>query len=99
MNPIAGRCLIQASYGNGVAVIDERGSDMTCNVGGIERPIRIGAGVLAIMAGLFAGFSGAMSGIVLAVGVILLLTGGVGYCPLFALLGVSTCTPVSSSKK
>ncbi len=72
---------------------------MTCNVGGIERPIRIGAGVLAIMAGLFSGLSGAMSGIALAVGVLLLLTGAVGYCPLFTVLGISTCTPASGPKK
>jgi Protein of unknown function (DUF2892) len=72
---------------------------MTCNVGGIERPIRIGAGVLAIMVGLFGGLSGAMFGIALAVGAILLLTGAVGYCPLFTLLGISTCTPASSQKK
>lgn len=52
-----------------------------------------------MMAGLFAGLSGAMSGIVLATGVILLLTGAVGYCPLFTLLGINTCSPVSSSKK
>ena len=72
---------------------------MTCNVGGIERPIRIGAGVLAIMAGLFGGLSGAMSVIALGVGAILLLTGAVGYCPLFTLLGINTCTTVSGSKK
>ncbi len=72
---------------------------MTCNVGGIERPIRIGAGVLAIMAGLFGGLSGAMSGIALGVGAILLLTGAVGYCPLFTLLGINTCTSASGSKK
>lgn len=72
---------------------------MTCNVGGIERPIRIGSGVLAIMAGLFGGLSGAMSGIALGVGAILLLTGAVGYCPLFTLLGINTCTTVSGSKK
>ncbi len=72
---------------------------MTCNVGGIERPVRIGAGVLAIMAGLFGGLSGAMSGIAFGVGAILVLTGAVGYCPLFTLFGISTCTPSSSSKK
>jgi hypothetical protein len=72
---------------------------MTCNVGGIERPIRIGAGVLAITAGLFGGLSGAMSGIALGVGPILLLTGAVGYCPLFTLLGINPCTTVSGSKK
>ncbi len=72
---------------------------MTCNVGGIERPIRIGAGLVAIMIGLFAGLSTAMSGAALAVGVILLLTGAMGFCPLFTLLGINTCTPASGVKK
>ena len=72
---------------------------MTCNVGGIERPIRIGAGLVAIMIGLFAGLSTAMSGVALAVGVILLLTGAMGFCPLFTLLGINTCTPASGVKK
>lgn len=41
---------------------------MTCNVGGIERPIRIGAGVVAIIVGLFAGLSTGVAGAALAVG-------------------------------
>lgn len=72
---------------------------MTCNVGGIERPIRIGAGLVAIIIGLFAGLSTTMSGAALAVGVILLLTGAMGFCPLFTLLGINTCTPASGVKK
>ena len=72
---------------------------MTCNVGGSERPIRIGAGLLAIMVGLFAGLSTAVAGVALAVGTILLLTGAVGYCPLFTLLGINTCSPASGVKK
>ena len=72
---------------------------MTCNVGGIERPIRIGTGLVAIIIGLFAGLSTAMSGAALAVGVILLLTGAMGFCPLFTLLGINTCTPASGVKK
>lgn len=72
---------------------------MTCNVGGIERPIRIGAGLLAIIIGLFAGLSTAMTGAALAVGVILVLTGAVGYCPLFTLFGINTCSPASGMKK
>ena len=72
---------------------------MTCNVGGIERPIRIGAGLVAIIIGLFAGLSTVMSGAAFAVGVILLLTGAVGFCPLFTLLGINTCTPASGVKK
>lgn len=72
---------------------------MKCNVGGIERPIRIGAGLLASMIGLFAGFSTAVTGTALAAGAILLLTGAVGYCPLFTLFGISTCSPASGMKK
>ncbi len=72
---------------------------MTCNVGGIERPIRIGAGLVAIIIGLFAGLSTALSGAALAVGVILLLTGAMGFCPLFTLLGINTCTPAYGVKK
>lgn len=72
---------------------------MMCNVGGIERPIRIGTGLLAIMIGLFAGLSTAVAGTALAVGAILLLTGAVGYCPLFTLFGISTCSRASGMKK
>ena len=72
---------------------------MTCNVGGIERPIRIGAGVVAIIVGLFGGLSTGMVGAALAIGAILLLTGAVGYCPLFTLFGINTCTPASGLKK
>lgn len=72
---------------------------MKCNAGGIQRPIRIAVGLLAIMIGLFAGFSTAVAEAALAVGVILLLTGAVGYCPLFTLFGISTCYPVSGMKK
>lgn len=72
---------------------------MICNVGGIERPIRIGAGVVALIVGLFAGLSTGIAGAALAIGVILLLTGAVGYCPLFTLLGINTCSPASGLKK
>jgi hypothetical protein len=73
---------------------------MTCNVGGIERPIRIGIGLLAILIGLFAGLSTTVAGAALAVvGVILLFTGAAGYCLLFTLLGISTCSPASGLKK
>jgi hypothetical protein len=72
---------------------------MTCNVGVIERPIRIGTGLLAISVGLFAGLSSAISGTFLVIGAILLLTGAVGFCPLFTLLGINTCSPPSNLKK
>ena len=72
---------------------------MKCDVGRIERSIRIGAGLPALGIGLFAGLSYPIAGAALAVGAVLLFTGTVGYCPLFTLLGVNTCSPVSGVRK
>ncbi len=72
---------------------------MACNVGGIERSIRMGAGLLAVMIGIFAGLSTAVAGTALAAGVILLLTGAAGYCPLFALFGINTHCSASDMKE
>jgi hypothetical protein len=59
---------------------------MKTNIGGIERGIRIAAG-----AGLV-GWAAFFSGPVWAyIGVVPLLTGVVGWCPPYALLGISTC--------
>lgn len=71
---------------------------MACNVGGIERPIRIILGVLLIGIGVFGGLSGAVMGVVLAVGAIALVTGTIGFCPVWTLLGINTC-PMEAHKK
>jgi len=72
---------------------------MMCNVGGIERPMRIVLGVLLIGIGALAGLSTVGMGIALAVGAILLLTGAIGFCPLMALLGINTCAAKPGTKK
>lgn len=59
---------------------------MTSNVGGIDRILRIGAGV--VLVGLAAtGTVGAWGWI----GVVPLLTGAFGFCPVYPLLGLNTC--------
>ncbi len=59
---------------------------MTSNVGGIDRLLRIGTGV--VLLGLAAtGTVGAWGWI----GVVPLLTGAVGFCPVYPLLGMNTC--------
>jgi hypothetical protein len=59
---------------------------MKLNVGGLDRTLRIGAGLVLI--GLAAtGTVGAWGWI----GVVPLLTGAVGFCPVYPLLGLSTC--------
>ena len=59
---------------------------MKLNVGGIDRILRITAGLVLI--GLAAtGTVGAWGWI----GVVPLLTGAVGFCPVYPLLGMNTC--------
>lgn len=64
---------------------------MTCNVGGLERPVRIVVGILVIAVGAFASLPPVGTAIALVVGTIALVTGAIGYCPLWALLGMNTC--------
>ena len=64
---------------------------MTCNVGGVERPIRIIMGIVVIAVGAFGSLPPAATAIALVVGTIALVTGAIGYCPLWALLGLNTC--------
>lgn len=59
---------------------------MTCNVGGIDRTLRIVFGALIIGLGILTG-----NMLVLAVGFIPLLTGLFRFCPFYPLLKVSSC--------
>ena len=60
------------------------------NVCGIERVLRILVGVALAVVGLLV--VGSTGGIVMTVaGVILVVTGLMGFCPLWVLLGISTC--------
>ena len=72
---------------------------MICNVGGIERPIRILLGVLMLGIGAFANLSLLATAIVLIVGTVALVTGVIEYCPLWTMLGVNTCTTGTSLEK
>ncbi len=63
---------------------------MKCNVGGIERAVRIILG-LAILPITYLSLSGGLAIAGYVVGGIALVTGLVRFCPLSALLGISTC--------
>jgi hypothetical protein len=64
-----------------------RSNCMTKNVGGIDRTIRIVVG-LALIAAAATGIVGLWG----YVGVVPLLTGLMGWCPPYALLGFNTCS-------
>jgi len=61
---------------------------MTRNVGGLDRTLRIAAGVLLLLLGGFGplGWWG-------LVGVVPLMTGLLGTCPAYSLAGLNTCPP------
>lgn len=66
---------------------------MNCNMGALDRIIRI---VLALVLGwlYFADrVTGTWGIVLLVIGIILVLTGLVGYCGLYRLLKISTCKP------
>jgi Protein of unknown function (DUF2892) len=59
---------------------------MKLNVGGLDRSLRIAAGL--VLVGLAAtGTVGAWGWI----GIVPLLTGAVGFCPVYPMLGMNTC--------
>ncbi|WP_455379124.1 YgaP family membrane protein [Petrachloros mirabilis] len=71
---------------------------MTCNVGGVERPIRIVTGIALLGLGAFAGLPVEATVVVLVLGTVALVTGAIGFCPLWTLLGVNTCAPPPSKR-
>jgi hypothetical protein len=72
---------------------------MTCNVGGIERPIRILMGIALIAIGAFANLPLIGTAMALVPGSIALVTGVIGYCPLWALMGLNSCPPEMSRNR
>jgi len=71
---------------------------MTCNVGGIEKPIRIVVGIVLLGIGAFAGLPVEATTAALVFGTVALVTGAIGYCPLWTILGLNTC-PITPSQK
>lgn len=63
---------------------------MTKNVGGIDRALRIlaGLGLIAWALGLLPGVAPSVWG---WIGVVPLATGLIGWCPPYSLLGINTC--------
>jgi hypothetical protein len=63
---------------------------MKINEGPIDRIIRIIAGIALIALGLLGAVSGVWMGVAYVLGAILLVTGIVGFCPLYRLFKFST---------
>jgi hypothetical protein len=77
---------------------------MEGNEGPIDRIVRsvVGAILLAVVAFSFEGPIALVEGVIaLAIGIfgaVTLLTGLIGWCPAYALLGIRTCAPKQASR-
>lgn len=71
---------------------------MKCNVGAVERGIRIAMGVILFSIGYFGMLPawGAVAAYLL--GVVALMTGLFGYCPIYRVFGINTCEPPMKEK-
>ena len=63
----------------------------TVNEGTLDRGIRLVAGLI-LLALVFTTLTGIWQIVAAVAGLILLATGAIGFCPLYGLLGITTCT-------
>ncbi|HZR46984.1 MAG TPA: DUF2892 domain-containing protein [Candidatus Manganitrophaceae bacterium] len=71
---------------------------MKCNVGGVERGVRIAVGVILFSIGYFGMLPTWGAVTTYLVGVIILMTGIFGYCPVYQFFELNTCEPPMKQK-
>jgi len=64
---------------------------MKANVGGLDRVVRIIAGLALIAAGLMAGIAEPWNYVAMAAGAVFALTSVISFCPLYAIFGINSC--------
>ncbi len=64
---------------------------MGCNVGKSDQYVRYVIGILLVVAYLLHWLSGTWGWVSLIVGLILVITAAIHYCPIYSIIGVSTC--------
>lgn len=64
---------------------------MTANLGAADRVIRLVAGLVLLLVALFAGLGPASAWAAGLVGVVLIATAALRFCPAYRLIGVNTC--------
>ncbi len=63
---------------------------MKKNIGNVDRLVRLVIGVVGLLLGLSGVVEGTIKWIALIVGVLMLLTATVRFCPIYPLLGINT---------
>jgi hypothetical protein len=68
------------------------------NVGNLDRLVRLLAGIASIASSALLGWQSPWTIPVVLVGLVLVTTSAIGFCPLYALLGLSSKRPPAASK-
>ena len=71
---------------------------MTLNESSTDRILRALAGLVLVGLTLFGVTAGVFGWILVALGAILLVTSALGFCPIYAALGIRTCTDCGKSR-
>ena len=64
---------------------------MTVNEGTLDRTLRAVLGIVLVAAWLLGWLTGTLAVVLGIVGIVLLVTAAVGFCPMYRLLGMNTC--------
>jgi hypothetical protein len=64
---------------------------MNANVGSTDKIVRLVLALVAVVFAFIAGIATALGIVLLVVGVVLAATAVTGFCPLYRVLGMSTC--------
>lgn len=64
---------------------------MTVNESSLDRGVRAVIGIVLLLAWLLGWVGGTFAIVLGVVGIVLLATAAVGFCPLYRILGISTC--------
>lgn len=64
---------------------------MKTNVGTVDRMIRLVLGIVMVVLYFSETLTGTLGYVLMAVGVVFVVTSMIGFCPLYALVGFNTC--------
>jgi len=64
---------------------------MKSNLGGLDRIVRVAAGLALLLAGFIAGIAAPWNYVAMGAGGVFVLTSSISFCPLYAIFGINSC--------
>jgi len=64
---------------------------MKANLGGLDKSVRLVAGIALLLAGFLAGIAEPWNFVAMGAGAVFSLTSSISFCPLYAIFGINSC--------